>query len=78
MKQSKTNDTSEIPYGIVYVQDCASGKASNLYKLDLKTGKTELVGAITDDIYDIAAVGSALYGLDQEENSDTTSRVGLK
>jgi len=64
---TKTN-TSEIKSGTIFVQNCSSGEVSNLYQLDLETGKAELVGAITNDVYDIAFVDSQLFGLDQEEN----------
>ena len=73
---TKTN-TSELQSGTIFVQDCTSGKVSNLYQLDLATGKAELVGAITNDVYDIAFVDSQLYGLDQEENSDNTRLVKI-
>ncbi len=73
---TKTN-TSELKSGTIFVQDCTSGKVSNLYQLDLATGKAELVGAITNDVYDIAFVDSQLYGLDQQENSDNTRLVKI-
>lgn len=72
-----TNNTGEIQYGAVFVQDCTPGKASNLYQLDLTTGKAELVGAISNDVYDIAFVDSQLYGLDQEENNENTRLVKI-
>ncbi|MGB5636657.1 MAG: hypothetical protein WBM44_22010 [Waterburya sp.] len=70
-------NTSEVQSGTIYVQDCTPDKVSNLYQLDLETGKAELVGAITNDVYDIAFVDSQLYGLDQEENSDNTRLVKI-
>nr|MDJ0692421.1 hypothetical protein [Xenococcaceae cyanobacterium MO_188.B32] len=68
---------TQLQPGTVFVQDCTSGKVSNLYQLDLTTGKAELVGAITNDVYDIAFVGSQLYGLDQEKNQKTTRLVKI-
>ena len=70
-------NTSELKSGTIFVQDCTSGKVSNLYQLDLATGKAELVGAITNDVYDIAFVDSQLYGLDQEKDSDNTRLVKI-
>ena len=35
---TKTN-TCELQPGTIYVQDCISGKVSNLYQLDLRRGK---------------------------------------
>ncbi|MEL7009925.1 MAG: hypothetical protein AAGM29_15130 [Cyanobacteria bacterium J06588_4] len=48
-----------------YVQDYAAGKASKLYTLNLQTGKADLVGSIASEVYDLAAVDSQLYGLQQ-------------
>ncbi len=53
------------PTGKIYIQDCVEGEVSNLYTLDLNTGKADLVGAIATEVADIAFVGSELYGLDQ-------------
>lgn len=75
-KMTKIN-TSELQSGTIFVQDCAPGEVSNLYQLNLDTGKAELVGAITSDVYDIAFVDDQLYGLDQEENSETTRLVKI-
>lgn len=50
---------------LVYVQDCIPGKNSKLYTLDLKSGRASLIGAITSEVYDLAVVGSQLYGLQQ-------------
>ena len=81
MSKKSTNKiasfVTKLQPGTVFVQDCISDKASNLYQLDLATGKAELVGAITNDIYDIAFVGSQLYGLDQEKNRETTRLVKI-
>ena len=70
-------NTNELQSGTIFVQDCTPGEVSNLYQLDLDTGKAELVGAITSDVYDIAFVDDQLFGLDQEENSDTTRLVEI-
>ena len=62
---------------IVYVQDCIAGEVSKLYTLDLETGQTSLVGSLTTDVYDIAFVGSQLYGMEQEAGSTTTKLVKI-
>ena len=62
---------------IVYVQDCIFGEVSKLYTLDLATGQASFVGALTTDVYDIACVGSQLYGINQEEGSKTTKLVKI-
>ncbi|MGV2829640.1 hypothetical protein [Myxosarcina sp. GI1(2024)] len=54
---------------LVYVQDCIPGKNSKLYTLDLKSGRASLIGAITSEVYDLAVVGSQLYGLQQGKNT---------
>ena len=76
-KQPKMTKNVELQTSTVYVQDCTSGELSNLYQLDIKTGKAELVGVIADDIYDIAFVGSQLYGLDQDVKNKTTRLVKI-
>lgn len=54
---------------LVYVQDCIPGKNSKLYTLDLKSGRASLIGAIASEVYDLAVVGSQLYGLQQGKNT---------
>ncbi|HAJ61395.1 MAG TPA: hypothetical protein DCP31_20835 [Cyanobacteria bacterium UBA8543] len=57
--------------GAIYIQDCVSSQLSNLYTLDLSTGKATLIGAIATEVYDIAFVGNQLYGLDKKDNGKT-------
>ncbi|MEL6440246.1 MAG: hypothetical protein AAFQ80_13440 [Cyanobacteria bacterium J06621_8] len=66
------NDTNEKfkESKIVYVQDLVPDRPSQLYTLDLQTGQAESVGEIATDVYDLAFVGSQLYGLKQS-NKDT-------
>ncbi|MDY7015898.1 MAG: hypothetical protein SVX43_20350 [Cyanobacteriota bacterium] len=63
--------------GTIYVQDCPAGAVSKLYTLNLSTGKATLVGEIATDVFDIAFVGSKLYGLDQIDGSKTTRLVEI-
>ncbi|MDJ0589591.1 MAG: hypothetical protein QNJ72_06280 [Pleurocapsa sp. MO_226.B13] len=82
MKNSSSNnisnmDTIELKPKTVYVQDYISGKACKLYTLDLKTGSADLVGAIATDVYDLAFVGSQLYGLQQQPGGKTTNLVKI-
>ena len=70
-------DTIELEPKTVYVQDYISGKACKLYTLNLKTGSADLVGAIATDIYDLAFVGSQLYGLKQQPSDKTTNLVKI-
>ena len=53
---------------IVYVQDLVPDRDSQLYTLDLQTGRADLVGAIASNVYDLAFAGSRLYGLKQSNN----------
>ena len=83
-KPQKMNDrlSNNIPSAesqpkTVYVQDCIFGEVSQLYTLDLATGQASFVGALTTDVYDIAFVGSQLYGINQEEGSKTTKLVKI-
>ena len=70
----KTNDAN-LRAATVYIQDFVTGKASNLYTLNLQTGKADLVGSIATDVYDLAFVGSQLYGLQQ--GNKTTNLVKI-
>ena len=70
----KTDDAN-IQSATVYIQDFVAGKASNLYTLNLQTGKADSIGSIAADIYDLAFVGSQLYGLQQ--GSKTTNLVKI-
>jgi len=54
---------------IVYVQDLVPNRPSQLYTLDLQTGQADLLGDIATDVYDMAFVGSQLYGLKQDQNN---------
>ena len=66
--ESELPDTSDAVYkprkGLVYVQDLHSnGKVSNLYTLDIESGKTTLVGSMGMPIIDISWCGDKLYGI---------------
>ena len=50
----------------VYLQDCVSNQLSQLYTLDLPTGKATFMGEIITEVYDIAFVDSQLYRIDRE------------
>ena len=63
--------------GTAYIQDSVSGQLSNLYTLDLSTGKGTLVGAITREVADIAFVGSHLYGLDLKDGGQTMQLIDI-
>jgi hypothetical protein len=63
--------------GTVYVQDCVSSQLSNLYTLDLSTGKATFIGAIATEVTDIAFVGAELYGLDHKEGAQTMQLIKL-
>ncbi|MGK7895668.1 MAG: hypothetical protein AB4372_19145 [Xenococcus sp. (in: cyanobacteria)] len=69
--------TAKLQPQIVYVQDCIFGEISKLYTLDIATGEASFVGSLTSDVYDIAFVGSQLYGIDQESGSKTTKLVKI-
>ncbi|MGB3513013.1 MAG: hypothetical protein WBA93_28130 [Microcoleaceae cyanobacterium] len=78
---SKLPDTSDIVYektkGLVYIQDLYSnGKASNLYTLDITSGKTVLIGSMGMQIVDIAFCGNILYGI-RWRNQKTTDLVRI-
>ena len=68
-------DTANLEFGTVYIQDFVAGKASNLYTLNLQTGKADLVGSIATDVYDLAFVGSQLYGLQQGRKNTNLVKI---
>ncbi len=79
--RSELPDTSDAVYksrkGLIYVQDLNSnGKNSNLYTLDLESGKTTLVGSMGMPIVDIAWCGDKLYGI-RWRDSKTTDLVRI-
>jgi hypothetical protein len=68
-----SNQASNIPsvdlamvLDTVYLQDCVSNQLSQLYTLDLPTGKATFMGEIITEVYDIAFVDSQLYRIDRE------------
>ncbi|MGD1804207.1 phage tail protein [Dapis sp. BLCC M126] len=78
---AEISDTSDEVYkqneGLIYIQDLYSnGKVSNLYTLDIKSGKTVLIGSMGMQIVDIAFCGNILYGI-RWRNSNTTDLVRI-
>ena len=71
--------TSNITFqaGTVYVQDCVKNELSKLYSLDLSTGKTNLIGEIASEVFDIAFVGSQLYGLDADGDKSKLVKIDV-
>ncbi|HEY9707920.1 MAG TPA: fibro-slime domain-containing protein, partial [Oculatellaceae cyanobacterium] len=63
--------------GTAYVQDSVSSKLSNLYTLDLSSGKTTLIRELTTEVYDIAFVGDQLYGLDKKDDGKTMQLIKI-
>ncbi|MGD1711919.1 hypothetical protein ACP6PK_00725, partial [Dapis sp. BLCC M172] len=78
---AETSEISDEVYkqneGLIYIQDLYSkGKASNLYTLDIKSGKTFLIGSMGMHIVDIAFCGNILYGI-RWRDSKTTDLVRI-
>ncbi|MEM7590808.1 MAG: hypothetical protein AAF383_04705 [Cyanobacteria bacterium P01_A01_bin.83] len=67
------SDKTQLP--TVYIQDFITGKASQLYTLNLQTGKADLVGSIATEVYDLAGVGSQLYGLRRNKTTNTLVQI---
>ena len=63
--------------GTVYIQDCIPNEFSKLYTLDLVSGKATLRGEIVTEVYDIAFVGSQLYGIEREGNKTQLVKIDL-
>ena len=63
--------------GTAYVQDSVSSTLSNLYRLNLSSGETTLIGAIATEVYDITFVGDQLYGLDKKDNGKTMQLIRI-
>lgn len=68
-------DIVNLQSGTVYIQDFVAGKASNLYTLNLQIGKADLVGSIATNVYDLAFVGSQLYGLQQGKKNTQLVKI---
>ncbi|NES67249.1 MAG: hypothetical protein F6K24_19410 [Okeania sp. SIO2D1] len=73
---SEIPDTSDVVYkttkGLIYIQDLyPKGKASNLYTLDIESGKTVLIGSMGMHIVDIAFCGNILYGIRWRDQKTT-------
>ncbi|MFB8790871.1 MAG: hypothetical protein U7123_18960, partial [Potamolinea sp.] len=62
---------------VVYIQDCVSNKLSKLYTLDIGTAKTTFIGEIVTEVFDIAFVGSQLYGLARKGNKTQLIKIDL-
>jgi hypothetical protein len=74
-----TNPTAtiELKPGTVYLQDCNSKDKSKLYTLNLDTGQAILIGEIITEVYDIAFVGSQLYGLARKRNKTQLIKIDV-
>ncbi|MEB3282389.1 MAG: hypothetical protein VKK42_26075 [Lyngbya sp.] len=68
---------NSISSGIAYVQDRIEGKLSNLYTLDLSTGKVTKVGEIGFEVSDIVFVENRLYGVAGKEESSTSQLIEI-
>ncbi|MBO3460455.1 hypothetical protein G7B40_019830 [Aetokthonos hydrillicola Thurmond2011] len=74
---SRTVTTTKLQPGAVYIHDCISNELSKLYTLDLVTGKASFIGEIVTEVFDIAFVGSQLYGLDREGDKTQLVKIDL-
>ncbi|MBE9063657.1 hypothetical protein [cf. Phormidesmis sp. LEGE 11477] len=68
-----TSQSSQLIPGTIYVQDY-SQKRSNLYTLNIVSGRTQLVGELGAEIYDLSVVGQQLYGLKKRGRKGFGSR----
>ncbi|WP_017314165.1 YncE family protein [Mastigocladopsis repens] len=74
---SRTAQTIKLIRGGVYIQDCVSNELSKLYTLDLARGKATFIGEIVTEVFDIAFVGSQLYGLDRDGDKTQLVKIDL-
>ena len=74
---SSTAKPIKVKPGAVYIQDCVTNQLSKLYTLDLATGKAIFVGEIVTEVYDIAFVGSQLYGLDRDGDKTRLVKIDI-
>ena len=72
---SRIKNAVNLESATVYIQDFVAGKVCNLYTLNIQTGQADLIGSIATDVYDLAFVGSQLYGL--RRNNKTTQLVQI-
>ena len=69
------DESNKIKSATVYVQDFVARKPSKLYTLDLQTGNADLIGSIAANVYDLAFVGSQLYGLQQGNKATNLVKI---
>src|SRR4028118_2286853 len=74
---SSTAKPIKVKPGAVYIQDCVTNELSKIYTLDLATGKATFVGEIVTEVFDIAFVGSQLYGLDRDGDKTRLVKIDL-
>ena len=74
---SSTAKPIKVKPGAVYIQDCVTNQLSKLYTLDLATGKATFVSEIVTEVFDIAFVGSQLYGLDRDGDKTRLVKIDL-
>ena len=74
---SSTAKPIKVKPGAVYIQDCVTNELSKLYTLDLATGKATFVSEIVTEVFDIAFVGSQLYGLDRDGDKTRLVKIDL-
>ena len=74
---SRTAKPIKLKPGAVYIQDCVTNQLRKLYTLDLATGKATLVSEIVTEVFDIAFVGSQLYGLDRDGDKTRLVKIDL-
>lgn len=65
--------TTQLTPGTVYVQDY-SQKRSHLYTLNIISGKTQMVGEIAAEVYDLVVIDQQLYGLKKRGRKGFGSR----
>lgn len=63
--------------GMAYVQDSVAGESSQLYRLDLTTGRATLIGATLPEVADLAFVNRQLYGVAIKPGSQTSQLLSI-
>ncbi|MGB3402225.1 MAG: hypothetical protein WBA77_05995 [Microcoleaceae cyanobacterium] len=72
-----SSSASALEPGVAYIQDSVAGKNSQLYRLNLTTGKASLIGATVQEVADLAFVNRQLYGVAIKPGSQTSQLLSI-
>jgi hypothetical protein len=72
-----SSSASVLEPGVAFIQDSVAGKSSQLYRLNLTTGKATFIGATVQELADLAFVNRQLYGVAIQPGSQTSQLLNI-